>query len=370
MNPVPSGLDRLNRQVLSQGRCSLCGACTGMCPYLIPFQGRVAVMDSCTVTESRCCQFCPRMGVDLDLIASSLFGVPYSAEPLGMAREVIMARSREAEVRERAQYGGAASTLMRAALESGLISTGILAKSVEGIPQVVTVSSAKEVLDCCGSSYLACPVLEAFHRWRPDGNDRVGVTGTPCQTLALAHMRTCSLAAQSNAGRLNLVIGLFCTWALSHSFRKVLADCAPPSAIKKMDIPPPPASVFHVYTTDRCFSIPLDNVRPFILPACAECWDMTSEMSDVSVGAAEGIEGWNTVIVRTEKGGELVKAAVSQGLLETAELPRANLAHLTESALLKKRRAFQNLVRKSGGRDDLLCVKLKRETVERILGSA
>jgi coenzyme F420 hydrogenase subunit beta len=327
-------------------------------------------MDSCPVTESRCCQFCPQMGVDVDLVTSTLFGVAYSGEPIGEMREVIIARSTEAEIRERAQYGGTVSTLIRVALESRLISTAVLTKLVDGVPRGVTVSSAKEVLGCCGSSYLICPVLEAFHRWQPEDNDRVGIVGTPCQTLAVAHMRTCSLSAQSNVSRLNLVIGLFCTWALSHSFRKVLAKWAPLSVIRRTDIPPPPASVFHVYTADGCLSIPLDDVRPFIPPACALCWDMTSEMADISIGAAEGIEGWNTVIIRTKRGQELVRTAVLEGLLETGVLPQANFDHLMESARLKKRRALQNLVRKSGKREDLLYLKLKRETVERILRNA
>ena len=327
-------------------------------------------MESCPVTESRCCQFCPRMGVDLDLVTSTLFGVAYSGEPIGEVREVIIARSTEAEIRERAQYGGTVSTLIRVALESRLINTAVLAKLVDGVPQGVTVSSAKEILDCCGSSYLVCPVLEAFNRWQPEDNDRVGVVGIPCQTLALAHMRTSSLSPQSNVSRLNLVIGLFCTWALSHSFRKVLAKWAPLSVIRRTDIPPPPASVFHVYTADRCLSIPLDDVRSFIPPACALCWDMTSEMADISIGAAEGIEGWNTVIIRTKRGQELVRTAVLEGLLETGELPKVNFDHLMKSARLKKRRALQNLVQKSGKREDLLYLRLKRETVERILRNA
>jgi coenzyme F420 hydrogenase subunit beta len=367
MSPQLPGLDRLQKQVLSQGLCSFCGACSGMCPHLVPFHGRVVVMDSCPVTESRCCQFCPQMGIDLDLVTNTLFGVAYSGEPLGEVREVMIARSREAEVRERAQYGGTVSTLIRVALESRLISTAVLTKLVEGVPQGVTVSSAEEVLDCCGSSYLVCPVLEAFHRWRPNDNDRVGIVGTPCQTLAVAHMRTCSLSAQDNISKINLIIGLFCTWALSHSFRKVLAKWAPLSAIRKTDIPPPPASVFHAYTADRCLSMPLDDVRPFVPSACAFCWDMTSEMADISVGAAEDIEGWNTVIIRTERGQELVRTAVSEGRLETGDLPKANQDHLMESARLKKRRALQNRVRKSAKRGDLLYLKLKRETVERIL---
>jgi coenzyme F420 hydrogenase subunit beta len=364
------GLDQLQQQVLSHGLCSFCGACAGMCPYLVSFQGSMAVMDACPVTESRCAQFCPRMGVDLDRVSRALFGIGYRGDPLGEVREVIIARSKETDVRERAQYGGTVSTLIRLALESGLINTAVLTKLVDGLPRGVTVSSPKEVLDCCGSSYLVCPVLEALHRWQPRDHDRVGIVGTACQTLAVAHMRTCPLSAKSNIGRVNLVIGLFCTWALSHDFRKVLAKCAPLSAIRKTDIPPPPASVFDVYTEDGCASVPLDEVRPFVLDACALCWDMTAEMTEISVGAAEGVEGWNTVIIRTERGQELIETAVTKGLLETGKLPEANLAHLVESARLKKRRALQNLVRKSGKKGDLLYLKLKPEIVERILRDA
>jgi coenzyme F420 hydrogenase subunit beta len=370
MSPQLPGLDRLQEQVLSQDLCTFCGACTGMCPYLVPFQGKVAVMDSCLVTESRCCQFCPRMEVDVDLVNRTLFGVAYSGEPLGEVCKVIIARSTEEEVRERAQYGGTVSTLIRVALKTGLISAAVLTKLVHGVPQGVTVSSAKEVLDCCGSSYLVCPVLEALHRWQPRDNEKAGIVGTPCQTLALAHMRTRSLSAQSNVSRVNLVIGLFCTWALSHSFRKVLAKRAPSSAIKRTDIPPPPASVFNVYTADMCVSMPLDEVRPFIPDACTLCWDMTSEMTDISVGAAEGIEGWNTVIIRTERGQELVRTAVSKGLLETGELPKESLDHLIESARLKKRRALRKLIQRGNKKGDLLYLKLERETVQRILGDA
>jgi coenzyme F420-reducing hydrogenase beta subunit len=41
---------------------------------------------------------------------------------------------------------------------------------------------------------------------------------------------------------------------------------------------------------------------------------MTAEFSDLSVGAVEGIPGWNTVIVRTAKGQELLEGARKAGM--------------------------------------------------------
>jgi coenzyme F420 hydrogenase subunit beta len=90
------------------------------------------------------------------------------------------------------------------------------------------------------------------------------------------------------------------------------------------------------------------------MSTCAYCLDMTSEFTDISVGAAEGVDGWNTLIVRTMRGSEIVDAAVNSGRLETRELPLSNLEHLKEAALLKKRRALREIVNRTGDKNELL----------------
>jgi coenzyme F420-reducing hydrogenase beta subunit len=94
---------------------------------------------------------------------------------------------------------------------------------------------------------------------------------------------------------------------------------------------------------------------------------MTAELADVSVGAAEGVEGWNTLIVRSETGKELVDAAVAGGAIETTPLPEENLEHLKGAALNKKKRALRNIIDKSGSSEDLLYLKLSEEALERLL---
>jgi coenzyme F420-reducing hydrogenase beta subunit len=94
---------------------------------------------------------------------------------------------------------------------------------------------------------------------------------------------------------------------------------------------------------------------------------MTAELADVSVGAAEGVDGWNTLIIRSEAGKELVDAAVASRALETAALPQENLEHLEEAALNKKKRALGNIVDKTGSNEDLLYLKLGRKALEKLL---
>jgi len=69
---------------------------------------------------------------------------------------------------------------------------------------------------------------------------------------------------------------------------------------------------------------------------------MTAEWADVSVGAYEGKPGWNTLIIRSERGEALVDEAVKQGCLAIDELPESSLAHLTEGSDGKRRRAREN----------------------------
>ena len=94
---------------------------------------------------------------------------------------------------------------------------------------------------------------------------------------------------------------------------------------------------------------------------------MTAELADFSVGSAEGVDGWNTLIIRSQAGEELVNAAVSSGALETAALPEENLEHLKQAALTKKKRALANIVGRTGNQDDLLYLNLSRKALERLL---
>jgi len=91
---------------------------------------------------------------------------------------------------------------------------------------------------------------------------------------------------------------------------------------------------------------------------------MTSEFSDISVGTVEGEEGWNTVLVRTERGEELVKRAEMEGVIESRPLAGDKLSHLKEASLLKKRRAIDAI--KDRGELEDGYITLSRELIQQI----
>lgn len=370
MTTKGKGYRELLDEVIDPGLCTLCGACAGACPYLVAHKGRIVLLDSCNLAEGQCYQYCPRTYTDMDAVSQQIFGLPYAGDEVGTVREVLMARSTDTATRERAQYGGTVTTLLSVALAEGLVDAAVVSGNLEdGTPEPFVARSMEEVLGYAGSNYMASPVLQGLNRIPRQSEERLAVVATPCQCLAVAKMKLNPPENRVNIDNLKLTVGLFCTWALSPDwFLHFLRENLDLPQVLKFDIPPPPAQRFDAYTASGRVSLPLDQVRPFVMSTCALCLDMTAEFADVSVGSVEGIEGWNTVIVRTEAGAGVVERARAGGKLETAALPSENLAHLKEAALLKKVRALQHIVERTGSKSDLLYLGLPAGVVDRLLG--
>jgi coenzyme F420 hydrogenase subunit beta len=305
--------------------------------------------------------------VDLDAIHQRLFGQGYEHPEMGAYRDVFMARATDPEIRDNAQNGGVVSALMDFALREGIIDSALLThRDEQQLSQGRAVTGRDGILACAGSSYVAGPTLEAFNRGEWKGTDRIGIVGIPCQVLALGKMKTSNLEKRTPVDQVSLVIGLFCTWALNHGpFLRFLRERLGTGKIEKVDITPPPERLLRVTMDAETANIPVDDIRPFIRTGCGVCLDMTSELADVSVGTVEGFEGWNTVIVRTDRGEDLWRRAEAAGVIEAKELPEENRAHLEEASLLKKRRALTALKERGEFEDGYL--KLSRALIERIL---
>jgi len=357
-------------EVIKKDLCTLCGACVGLCPYFIAHDGRVVLRDSCDLPQGRCGTFCPRISLDLEEMNKAMFGAPYSWRGVGTKKAILMARSTHTKVKARAQDAGIVTTLFSFAKDEGFIDSAVMTLFEDkSLPKGVVVSTGEEILACAGSSYVATPTVEAFNRGaQEDDRKRIGFVGTPCQVLALAKMKGSTREGRNPIGKLQLVIGLFCTWALSHPGFTQFLEKKVSDPIIKYDIPPHPANVLHVYTEKKRIDISLEHILPFVRPACQVCHDLTAEFADISVGSGRGeVLEWNTVIVRTPRGMEIVEGAKRKGLIETREIPKENLARLEKASFNKKRKALDKIIQKTGRFDDLLYLKLEAEIVEQLL---
>lgn len=365
------GQNELQEMVLNTGLCTGCGACIDICPYFRSYRGKTAILFPCTLTQGRCFAFCPKVEVDLDKLSQGSFGKPYGDSPLGSYQAIMVSKAGEKVDNIGFQAGGTVSSLTLFALKKGYVDGAVLTDRDELLPVPRFVIEPEEVLKCASSKYTAAPTLSALNRAISKGFRKIGIVATPCQALAIALMRSNPLKDNDFIDPIGLVIGLFCTWAMDfRAFRGFLSARVNISGIKKIDIPPPPAEVMEIFMKrGKKITIPLDEVRALILEGCSYCIDMTAEFSDISVGVLEGHPDMNTLIVRTERGQEIVDKAIQEGYIMASAIPEENLQHLIWASLNKKRRALikakqEEMLNKEGNGTFL---RLRAEVLEKLI---
>jgi coenzyme F420 hydrogenase subunit beta len=331
LNQIVSAQDRLITKVLDRDLCSACGACVGLCPYFTFFQGRVVVADRCSLAEGRCGAFCPQLHP----------GEWVKQEGLGPIQEQWMARAQTRSLQRKGQYGGTVTTLIQLALEMGWIQGALLTGTGKvGEPEGRICRTRAEVLACAGSKYTGAGTLSALQPALDANEGPLGAVGLPCQITALNNIQGCPSWEGKPLPGVKLKIGLFCTWSLPLKKMQIkLREQGIHDPVVKYDIPPPPAEEFQVFTRKKTYTFPLTEIRPLVPRGCLACGDMTAEGADIAVGSAEGVPGWNTVLIRTEKGRQLFREAQYKNMLEVKPLPEKNEVHLRTAAGLKKSRA-------------------------------
>jgi coenzyme F420 hydrogenase subunit beta len=368
------GSKELVEDVAKRDLCIGCGMCVNICPYFKTYKGKSAMLFPCTLEQGRCNAHCPKTEVDLEALSRFFWHEPYAGSPLGHFKRLVAARAGE-RISGSFQGGGSVSALIAYALKSKMIEGAVLT-GAEGIePAARLVTDPEQVAACAGSKFIAAPTLAALNQAAREGMRRLAVVGTPCQMTAVAQMRMNPLERDDFQDPVALTVGVFCNWALDHrQLTAYLSERMDIAEITGMDIPPPPAEVLVVKTRDGEQHFPLKEIRRLIPHTCFICPDMTAEWSDVSVGMYEGRPGWNTLLVRTRTGAELVDKAVADGWIVTEEFPKENEQALSRAALAKKERSLRNADRhgylRRGDADCRPALRVPPEVLARLLGAA
>ncbi|MGZ7048621.1 MAG: Coenzyme F420 hydrogenase/dehydrogenase, beta subunit C-terminal domain [Methanobacterium sp.] len=158
------------------------------------------------------------------------------------------------------------------------------------------------------------------------------MVGTPCQILAASKMDK----YMDGEFPVDIKIGLFCMENFSYSYMKELLK---EHEIDIKDVRECRIEKGHAWfylTEDRVFKIPLKEAKKCVRKNCQVCMDFTSENSDISVGSVGSPEGWSTVIVRTDKGNQILTSAEAEGHLETKPMTDSGLKIMEKLAMEKK----------------------------------
>ncbi|MHB1651738.1 MAG: Coenzyme F420 hydrogenase/dehydrogenase, beta subunit C-terminal domain [Desulfitobacteriaceae bacterium] len=339
---------RLKQEIMESGDCTRCGLCVGLCPYIKTLNERIAFIHDCGREDGNCYRVCPRSPSDWPGLDRQVFGQEREDPILGHHLEVLYARSLDTDIAQAGQYGGVVSTLASYLLESGESQAAVLTKGEDdGPPKPFLAHNREEVLSCAGSNYSASPTLSILNEGVRQGLDNLVTVGRPCQILGVRKMQGLTEVSEHNlsARKVNFTIGLFCFWSLETEVYSFLQAKTGGKAIEKLDIP---LDYVVVTTEEGEVKIPVDELRSFIRPTCLRCFDPTAEFADVSVGSTEHDPEWNTLVVRSSRGQEIVAKARLAGKLETKLYPEERLPLLLSAVLNKKKRVLDGAAKDKG----------------------
>ncbi len=96
---------------------------------------------------------------------------------------------------------------------------------------------------------------------------------------------------------------------------------------------------------EELYNVRLSKVKELVRPCCHGCGDFTSEFADLSAGNVGSPDGWSTVVVRTQRGEDALKAAEKAGLVEIKPIEegKSGLGLIKRLAKKKRRDAKKHL---------------------------
>jgi coenzyme F420-reducing hydrogenase beta subunit len=204
------------------------------------------------------------------------------------------------------QDGGAVTALLTKGLKDGKFDAAVVVKRTQGYnAEAAFALTPEEVSAAKGTKYLKISVLQKIRELAEQGKRKIAVTCTPCQARAVRKMQ--QPLKQKFPDLEITIIGLFCFESfnaskLKEEVKRVLnadLDRAERTEIRKGKF------ILHV-DGQECSC----RIRELDLAAekeCHFCWDFTSQLADVSVGAVGSKAGFSTVIARSARGEELLK---------------------------------------------------------------
>ena len=350
--------------------CILCGLCTRICEERVgvsainfanrgitrAIEGPVgksigANLSSECVGCGACAYICPTGTLTLDDVYAKIrstfplaetekrtFGKNRGEEDtLGIYEKCYAVKSKNKEILEGSQDGGAVTSLLQYALSEKLIDSAAITTSEDDwVPKAMVATNFDELKAGLGTRYTYYPsgigISEAVNRGFKD----VGFVGLPCQVGSLRRVITSDQPYILGKEKVKLLIGLFCM----NIFKQGLMDYVKENVIsladvKKVDIKGGKLKIFD--KKGELHTVPLKEISGYVNKGCHACRDYTAELADLSIGSVGSEPGWSTVFVRTDIGKEILEGAIAKGYVEAEEI--SDFSELVRLTGIKRGRA-------------------------------
>jgi coenzyme F420 hydrogenase subunit beta len=367
----------LESGVIDADRCIQCGTCVAVCPSnsigVDPDTNLPVLVRMCTGC-SLCWDFCPRGGLryealwppstvaaDAEVVTTEVrtdasdpyFKITGGPPADGLGAVVEQYAVRAAARTEGVQDGGAVTALLTALLAAGEIDGALVSKPStdpdepwKGVATIAT--TAKEIAAASGSFYNQTMALAELDlsRYSLPPKPRIAVVGTPCEIEGIRAMQ--ARRWPTGAHRVEavvLTIALMCTKSFNYEglILRELQDRrgVDLDRVSKVDVIRG-RMIVEYRDGELAVDEPVKRFHGVALKGCDECADFLGRGADLSVGSVGSMDGWTSVLIRTERGRLAFQQARSKLDVRGLDDPAA-LVRLDE---LDKRIAFRSLERK------------------------
>ncbi|MFX1478277.1 MAG: dihydroorotate dehydrogenase electron transfer subunit [Promethearchaeota archaeon] len=333
IDKIEKGWKELESEIIRTGKCVYCGACGAFCANVkfdalkeIPIEdGSCKDSNTCRDGFGLCYNLCPKTGTDqisISLLDKWVFGKEQD-HILGHYLNILSVKLTYKAKEILPSEAGPITALLYNPMESGLIDCAIITDKDEGfVPFPIIASSQKDLFKGIGYKPSQSPTLslvgDAINKEFAD----IAIVGTPCQIQALRKLQNHPVFDYEAHDLVSLAIGTFCFGTF---YNQLLSKCFKDFNIKNSDIMNINSDKSNfklkIHTNSGNKEIPLNFIYDkAVRNACFSCSDYTASFADISVGNVGSEENWKTIIVRTQRGKDIIDLAISKGFIEAKTL--------------------------------------------------
>ncbi|MHA1472898.1 MAG: dihydroorotate dehydrogenase electron transfer subunit [Promethearchaeota archaeon] len=344
---IKKGWKELSEEIIQTGKCVYCGACGAFCTNIqfdndkeIPIEdGSCKDMTTCKDGYGLCYNLCPKTEtktIPLSLLDKWVFGKKHD-NILGHYLDIVSIKLTDKARKSIPAKAGPLSGLLWLAMENNLIDSSIITDKDNNFrPLPMIARNSLDIFKGVGYKPSQGPILSLLGDAINKESADIAVVGTPCQIQALRKLQNHPAFDYEAYDLVSLSIGTFCFGTYYNQLLKIVFEefGVKSSEIEKITTDKDNFQM-KIWSDSTVKEIPLNYLyEKAIRKACFSCSDYTASFADLSIGKFGSKDGWNTLIVRTEKGKHIFDLAIEQEFIETIPLDhdmKELILHLTRN---------------------------------------
>lgn len=322
----------LEEEIIKTNKCCACGACVAHCSSqnfdVIKMEGYTPrFISDANVDKCKECGICYYICPQTNPLMKQLNEEYKIKDEIGFIKDVVAAKTTDEKIREMGQDGGLVTTILTYLFDKNKIDAAIVSEYDENLRPIPKIIYNKdELLKSSGTRYsissnilplkdfytIAEEILEKQHQIFDLNQIRAAFVGTPCQCRAIRKMQLLNI---SPAHVIKYVLGLFCMENFDYDklFALVKKETTEdPKNIAKMNIK---KNFFITNKENKVYEIELKKFDEAVRNHCLECDEFTGRFSDISFGGSGAVQRNSMVVIRSEKGAELMRDLFIDGYI-------------------------------------------------------